>query len=50
MTPLRARRMRLEHASREDAEWLRSTLEHISRRFGTRVDRDIDTTLTVRAS
>jgi poly-gamma-glutamate capsule biosynthesis protein CapA/YwtB (metallophosphatase superfamily) len=50
MTPLRARRMRLEHASHEDVEWLRSTLEHISRHFRIRVDRDLDTTLTVRAS
>lgn len=37
MTPMRMRRMRLEHASSDDAEWLRSTLEHISRPFGTRV-------------
>ena len=32
MTP-RSDRMRLEHASHQDAEWLRSTLQHISRRF-----------------
>jgi len=50
MTPLRARRMRLEHASHQDAEWLRSTLQHISRRFETRVDLGIDAHLTVRAS
>jgi poly-gamma-glutamate synthesis protein (capsule biosynthesis protein) len=50
MTPLRARRMRLDHASHQDAEWLRSTLEYISRRFGTRVDLDIDANLTVRPS
>ncbi|BBX74945.1 CapA family protein [Mycobacterium shinjukuense] len=37
MIPLRVRRMRLERASKADAEWLRGTLEHISRRFGIRV-------------
>ena len=50
MTPLRACRMRLEHASHQDAEWLRSTLQHISRRFETRVELDIEANLTVRAS
>ena len=48
MTPMRMRRMRLERASSDDAEWLRSTLEHISRPFGTRVE-TIDGVLTVRA-
>jgi poly-gamma-glutamate capsule biosynthesis protein CapA/YwtB (metallophosphatase superfamily) len=33
MLPLRVRRMRLERASASDAEWLRATLEHISRQF-----------------
>jgi len=37
MIPLRVRRMRLERAARTDAEWLRATLEHISRRFQIRV-------------
>ncbi|HEY5148321.1 MAG TPA: CapA family protein [Mycobacterium sp.] len=37
MVPLRVRRMRLERAARTDAEWLRATIEHISRRFGTHV-------------
>ena len=50
MTPLRARIMRLHHASHQEAEWLRSTLRHISRHFETRVDLDIDTNLAVRAS
>ena len=50
MTPLRACRMRLEHASHQDAEWLRSTLHYISRRFETRVELDIEANLTVRAS
>ncbi len=38
MAPMQMRRMRLEHASSDDAEWLRSTLERISGRFGTRVE------------
>jgi poly-gamma-glutamate capsule biosynthesis protein CapA/YwtB (metallophosphatase superfamily) len=50
MTPLRAHRMRLDHASYPDAEWLRSTLQHISRRFGTCVELDIDADLTVHGS
>ncbi|WP_424747078.1 CapA family protein [Mycobacterium sp.] len=33
MLPLRVRRMRLERISQTDVEWLRATLEHISRRF-----------------
>lgn len=37
MIPLRVRRMRLERASHDEAEWLRSTIEHASRRFGIRV-------------
>lgn len=37
LVPLRARRMRLWRAPHEDAEWLRSVLDRISRDFGTRV-------------
>jgi poly-gamma-glutamate capsule biosynthesis protein CapA/YwtB (metallophosphatase superfamily) len=37
MIPPRVRRMRLERASQTDAEWLRATIEHTSRRFATRV-------------
>jgi poly-gamma-glutamate capsule biosynthesis protein CapA/YwtB (metallophosphatase superfamily) len=37
MIPLRVRQMRLERARRADAEWLRATVEHTSRRFRTRV-------------
>ncbi|HYB82096.1 MAG TPA: CapA family protein [Mycobacterium sp.] len=37
MIPLRVRRMRLECASQADTAWLRTTIEHISRRFRTRV-------------
>lgn len=38
MAPLRARKMRLEHASRRDSAWLRALLDRISRGFGVRVD------------
>ncbi|MEU9388189.1 hypothetical protein AB0D38_48050, partial [Streptomyces sp. NPDC048279] len=48
MVPLRARRMRLEHASAEDTEWLRAVVDRHSREFGTRVDGTPDGTLTVR--
>jgi poly-gamma-glutamate capsule biosynthesis protein CapA/YwtB (metallophosphatase superfamily) len=37
MIPLRVRRMRLARASRADAEWLRTTLQHTSRKFGIQV-------------
>ncbi|ORA95677.1 hypothetical protein BST30_28755, partial [Mycobacterium mantenii] len=50
MTPMRARRMRLDHASHQDSEWLRSTLERISRRFGTYVTLDHDANLIVHGS
>ena len=48
MLPLRVRRMRLECVPRTDAEWLRSTLEHISRRFRTPVVAGPDDLLVVR--
>ncbi|WP_051865403.1 CapA family protein [Streptomyces griseus] len=48
MVPFQARRMRLEHASPEDAEWLRTTLDRISRAHGTRIDRAPGGTLTLR--
>ncbi|MEU9379565.1 CapA family protein [Streptomyces sp. NPDC048279] len=48
MVPLQARRMRLEHASAEDTEWLRAVLDRHSRAFGTRVDGGPDGTLTLR--
>lgn len=50
MIPLRVRRMRLEHAAHTDAEWLRATIEHISRGFGTRVTAEPDGLLTVVSS
>jgi poly-gamma-glutamate capsule biosynthesis protein CapA/YwtB (metallophosphatase superfamily) len=47
MMPMRMRRMRLERVPDEDAEWLRATVEQMSRRFGTRVDATADGVLTV---
>ena len=38
MAPLQARQMRLHRASRRDAVWLRTVLEKVSRRFGSRID------------
>ncbi len=49
MVPMRMRRMRLERAPDEDAEWLRATVAEMSRRFGTRVDNASDGVLTVSA-
>ncbi|MEV3990248.1 CapA family protein [Streptomyces sp. NPDC049837] len=40
IVPMQARRMRLHHASREDGEWLRETLDRVSRGFGARVGLD----------
>jgi poly-gamma-glutamate capsule biosynthesis protein CapA/YwtB (metallophosphatase superfamily) len=37
MVAMRARRMRLERASREESRWLRATLDRISRPFDARV-------------
>lgn len=45
LVPMRARRIRLQRASTEDAEWLRRTLEYASRPFGTRINADADGTL-----
>jgi poly-gamma-glutamate capsule biosynthesis protein CapA/YwtB (metallophosphatase superfamily) len=39
MAPLRAHRMRLHHADRDDVEHLRDLLDRISRPFGVRVGR-----------
>ena len=50
MVPMRMRRMRLERAPDEDAEWLQATVVEMSRRFGTRVDNAADGVLTVRAA
>lgn len=37
MAPMRAVRLRLRHARGDDREWLRATLDHACRDFGTRV-------------
>ncbi len=47
MIPLRVRRMRLERASQADAEWLRKTIEHTSRRFNTHVAASSDDLLEI---
>jgi poly-gamma-glutamate synthesis protein (capsule biosynthesis protein) len=47
--PLHIRRMRLEHASREDAAWLAESLSRISRAYGSRADLQADGSLVVRA-
>ncbi|MGW1160838.1 CapA family protein [Streptomyces sp. NPDC002513] len=49
MVPLQSRRMRLEHATAEDAAWLRAALDGCSRALGTRVALDSDGTLTFRS-
>jgi poly-gamma-glutamate synthesis protein (capsule biosynthesis protein) len=48
MVPMQARQLRLNYASSDDSEWMRATLDRISRRFGSRVDRDPDGMLTLR--
>jgi poly-gamma-glutamate synthesis protein (capsule biosynthesis protein) len=45
MTPLQIRNFRLNRPSREDAKWLRDTLNREGRRIGTRVDLTEDTVL-----
>jgi poly-gamma-glutamate synthesis protein (capsule biosynthesis protein) len=49
MVPMRMRRMRLERAPDEDAQWLRATVEEMSERFGTRINSAPDGLLTVAA-
>lgn len=48
MVPMRSQRMPLRHASREDAEWLRETLDSVSSRFGVHIDSAADGSLTLR--
>ncbi len=48
MVPLRARRMRLQHAPRADARWLAGVLSRVSHRFGPEVDLTADGTLLLR--
>jgi poly-gamma-glutamate capsule biosynthesis protein CapA/YwtB (metallophosphatase superfamily) len=49
MVPMRMRRMRLERAPIEDAEWLRASVMEMSRRFATRIDISTDGVLRVGA-
>ena len=49
MVPMRMRRMRLEGVPDDDAEWLRSTVEQISSRLGTRINTTADGVLTATA-
>jgi poly-gamma-glutamate capsule biosynthesis protein CapA/YwtB (metallophosphatase superfamily) len=48
MAPMRARRMRLQPAPAADRQWLRTVLDRISRRFGSRVDLQPDGMLALR--
>lgn len=48
MTALRIRRMRLQHASRAEVEWLRDTLSSVSAAFGSRIDLTADGSLRLR--
>jgi poly-gamma-glutamate capsule biosynthesis protein CapA/YwtB (metallophosphatase superfamily) len=45
MVPMRARKMRLRHASAADSRWLAATLNRISRQFGSRIEHQPDGTL-----
>jgi poly-gamma-glutamate capsule biosynthesis protein CapA/YwtB (metallophosphatase superfamily) len=47
MVPLQAHRMRLRHAAPKDCEWLRRTLDRVSRRYGTRIVLDHDGLLSL---
>ena len=49
MIPLYVRQKRLDRASQADAAWLRTTIEHISRRFGIQVIARPDELLEVTA-
>jgi poly-gamma-glutamate capsule biosynthesis protein CapA/YwtB (metallophosphatase superfamily) len=47
IVPLQARRMRLHRASADDTAWLRTTLNRISDRFGTRIGLETDGSLAL---
>ena len=47
MAAMQSRRMRLRRASGEDREWLRATLDRVSRGFGVRVGLEADGVLSV---
>jgi poly-gamma-glutamate capsule biosynthesis protein CapA/YwtB (metallophosphatase superfamily) len=48
MAPLQARQMRLHRASHRDARWLKTVLDEVSRRFGSRIDLGSDGLLSIR--
>jgi poly-gamma-glutamate synthesis protein (capsule biosynthesis protein) len=48
MVPMQARNLRLRRASSVDVEWLGSTLQDVSRHYGTGIDRESDGMLTLR--
>ncbi|MEV6107349.1 CapA family protein [Streptomyces sp. NPDC051940] len=48
LAPLRARRLRLEHATAEDRDWLRTVLNRTSSGFGVHIDPSQDMTLPLR--
>jgi poly-gamma-glutamate capsule biosynthesis protein CapA/YwtB (metallophosphatase superfamily) len=50
MVPMRARMMRLWHASAADTSWLAATLSRISRGFGSQIEQQPDGTLLLRAA
>jgi poly-gamma-glutamate synthesis protein (capsule biosynthesis protein) len=45
MVPMRARNMRLRHASAADGSWLAATLSRVSREFGSQIEQQPDGTL-----
>jgi poly-gamma-glutamate capsule biosynthesis protein CapA/YwtB (metallophosphatase superfamily) len=47
MVPMQARQLRLRHASREDAVWLRAVLDRVSHGFGSGVDLEPDGALVL---
>jgi poly-gamma-glutamate capsule biosynthesis protein CapA/YwtB (metallophosphatase superfamily) len=47
LVPMQARRLRLERASQADSAWLRTTLDRVSRPFGSRLHLEPDGSLTV---
>lgn len=50
MAPLQARQMRLHRASHRDARWIKTVLDKVSRRFGSRIDLGSDGMLNLRRS
>ncbi len=48
MTPMRARAMRLQRATPDEARWLSEALDEASRLFGSRIEQDDDGSLALR--